>query len=81
MQIINSVYILYIVRSAIYQWKWWNDIEIKIPNGLEEMNDYINIIGEESVSKRQWRYSVTERTNELTRSPITSNMNLLIQWN
>ena len=45
MQIINNVYILYIVRSAIYQWKWWNDIEIKIPNGLKEMNDYINNIG------------------------------------
>ena len=44
------------------------------------MNDYINI-GEESVSKRQRRYSVTERTNELTRSLITSNINLLIQWN
>ena len=29
MQIINIAYILYIVRSAIYQWKWWNDIEIK----------------------------------------------------
>ena len=45
------------------------------------MNDYINNIGEESVSKRQRRYSVTERTNELTRSQITSNINLLIQLN
>ena len=45
------------------------------------MNDYINNIGEESVIKRQRRYSVTERTNELTRSQITSNINLLIQWN
>ena len=32
------------------------------------MNDYINIKQhwQESVSKRQQRYSVTERTNELT---------------
>ena len=45
------------------------------------MNDYINNIGEESVSKRHRRYGVTERTNELTRSKITSNINLLIQWN
>ena len=49
MQIINSIYILYIVRSGTYQWKWWNDIEIKISNGLKEMNDYVNNIGEESV--------------------------------
>ena len=47
----------------------------------KEINDYINNIGEESVSKSQRRYSVTERTNELTRSQITSNINLLIQWN
>ena len=46
MQIINSVYILYIVKSAIYQWKWWNDIEINISNWLKEMNVYINNIGE-----------------------------------
>ena len=79
MQIINSVYILWIVRSAIYQWKWRNDIEIQISNGLKEMNDYINNIGEESVSKRQRRYSVTERTTHtLTDHP---NINLLIQWN
>ena len=45
------------------------------------MYDYINNIGEESVSKRQRRYSETERTNELTRSQITSNHNLLMQWN
>ena len=45
------------------------------------MNDYINHIGKESVSKRQRRYGVTERTNELTRSQITSNINLLMQWN
>ena len=45
------------------------------------MNDYISNIGEESVSKRQRRYSVTKRTNELTRSQITSKINLLIQWN
>ena len=44
------------------------------------MNDYINNIGVESVSNRQRRYCVTERTNELTRSQITSNINLLIQW-
>ena len=45
------------------------------------MNDYINNIGEESVNKRQRKYSVTQRTNELTRSQITANINLLIQWN
>ena len=58
-----------------------NDIEIQISNDLKEMNDYINNIGEESVSKRQRRYGVTERTNKLTRPQITSNVNLLIQWN
>ena len=45
------------------------------------MNVLINKIDEQSVSKRQRRYSVTERTNELTRSQITSYINLLIQWN
>ena len=44
------------------------------------MNVFINKIEEQSVSKRPWRYyGVTERTNELTRSQITSNINLLIQ--
>ena len=44
------------------------------------MNVFINKIDEESVSKSQRRYGVTERTNELTRSQITSIINLLIQW-
>ena len=80
MQIINNVYILYIVRTAIYQWRWWN--EIKISNGLKVMNVFINKIDEQSVSKRQRRYGVTERTNELTRSQITSNIYLIntIEW-
>ena len=43
------------------------------------MNVYRNKIDEQSVNKRQERYGVTERTNELTRSQITSNINLLIQ--
>ena len=42
------------------------------------MNVYINKIDEKSVGKRQRRAGVTERTNELTRSQITSNINLLI---
>ena len=45
------------------------------------MNVFINKIAEQSVSKSQLRYGVTERTNELTRLQITSNINLLIQWN
>ena len=44
MQIIDDVYILYIVRTAIYQWRWWNEIEIS--NGLKEMNVFINKIDE-----------------------------------
>ena len=45
------------------------------------MNVFINKIDEESVRKSQWRYGLTERTNEHTRSQITSNINLLIQCN
>ena len=26
MQIINNEYIIYIVLTAIYRWKWWNEI-------------------------------------------------------
>ena len=48
---------------------------------LKEMNVFINKIDEQSVSKRQRRYGATERTNELTRSQVTSNINLLIQLN
>ena len=44
MQIIDDVYILYIVRTAIYQWRCWNEIEIS--NGLKEMNVFINKIDE-----------------------------------
>ena len=53
----------------------------KMSNSLKEMNVFINKIDEQSVSKRQRRNGVTERTNELTRSKITSNINLLTQWN
>ena len=52
MPIINNVCKLYIVRTAIYQWRWWNEIKIKISNGLKEMNAFINKIDEQSVSKR-----------------------------
>ena len=38
MGIINILYILHIIRTAIYQWRWWNEIEIIISNGLKEMN-------------------------------------------
>ena len=62
MQILNNVYI---VRTAIYQWRWWN--EIKISNGLKEINVFINKNDEQSVSKRQlwcdWAY---KRANTLT---------------
>ena len=34
-------------------------------------------IDEQSVTKRQRKYGVTERINELTPSKITSNINLL----
>ena len=69
MQIINNAYIFYIVRTAIYQWRWWN--KFKIPECLKEMNVFINKIDEQFVSKSQLRYGVTERTNELKRSPQT----------
>ena len=82
MEIINSVYILCILKTVIYQWRWWNEIKIAISNGLKEMNVFINKIETSNLSvKRQRRYGVTERTNELTRSQITSNINLLLQWN
>ena len=80
MQIIENVYKLHIVITVIYQWRWWNKIEITISNGLKEMDVFINKIDEQSVSKSQRRYGVTERTNKRTRSHITSNINLLIQW-
>ena len=37
-------------------------IKIKISNGLEEMNVFINKIDKQTVSKRQRWYGVTERT-------------------
>ena len=46
MQIINNVYIFCIVKIAIYQWRWWNEIEDKISNGLKDMNVFINKIDE-----------------------------------
>ena len=76
MQIINNVYMLNIVKTAIYQWRWWS--KIKISNCLKEMNVFINKIDEQYVSKKQRGYDVTERTNELSRSLITWNINLLI---
>ena len=45
------------------------------------MNVFMNKIDEQYVSKRQRRYGVTECTNELTCSKVTSNIYLLIQWN
>ena len=50
MQIINNVNILCIVKTAINQWKWWS--EIKISNGLKEINVLINKIDEQSVKRR-----------------------------
>ena len=47
MQIINNEYILHIVRTAIYYWKWWNEIEIS--NGLKINNVFINKIDEQFV--------------------------------
>ena len=81
MRISNNVYILYIVGTAIYQWRWRNKIEIKISICLKEINVFINKIYEQSICKSHRTYGVTDRTNELTRSQITSNINLLIQWN
>ena len=37
MQLINNVCLLYVLKTAIYQWKWWN--EIKISNGLKVMKN------------------------------------------
>ena len=79
MQIINNVCIFYIGRAAIYQWRWWIRIWMKISNSLKEMNVFINNIDEQSAG--QWIYGVTECTNELTHSQITSNINLLLQRN
>ena len=89
MQIINNACALYIVKNSIYQWKLLNEIEIKILNGLKKMNLlkkwninlFINKIDEQSVTKKLRGYGVTERTDELTLSQITSNINLLIHWN
>ena len=52
-KLINNVYILnIIVRTAINQWRWWNEIiVIKISNSLEEMNVFINKIDEQSVTR------------------------------
>ena len=45
------------------------------------MNVLINKINNQSASKRKRRYGVTESTNELTRSQITSIIISLIIWN
>ena len=73
MQIIDNVCILHIVGTAIYQWKWWNEFEIKILNGLKQINVFMNMIDEKSVSEEttekqcDWAY---KRTHTLTSPQI-----------